>query len=103
MRISFSRALERDSNDWYALLELGDLDALEGNRQASVVRLREAHRLNPGDPLILTVLRRAERGGGVPLRSIDRQLLARVCGRLGRTQQTRYCGVESASWPAGGG
>ncbi len=92
MRTSFSRALERDSNDWYALLELGDLDALEGNRHASVVRLREAHRLNPGDPLILTVLRRAERGGGVPLRSIDRQLLARVCGRLGHTQDTRYCG-----------
>ena len=92
MRVSFTRALERDSHDWYALLELGDLDALAGNRHAAVVRLREAHRLNPGDPLIRTVLRRAERGGGVPLRWIDRELLARVCGLLGRTQQTRYCG-----------
>ena len=92
MRTSFSRALERDSNDWYALLELGRPWTRSTGRHASVVRLREAHRLNPGDPLILTVLRRAERGGAVPLRSIDRQLLARVCGRLGHTQYTRYCG-----------
>jgi hypothetical protein len=91
MRQSFTDALDRDPNNWYALLELGALDSLEGHRAAAVSRLRSASRLNPRDPLIRSVLRSVERGKAVPLRSLDRRLLSRVCQRVGRTHETRFC------------
>jgi O-Antigen ligase len=91
MRDSFTKALDRDSDNWYALLELGALDATEGKRAAALARLRQAHRLNPLEPVVGAALRGVEHGRAIPLRSIDRRLLNRICQRLGRTQDTKYC------------
>jgi O-antigen ligase len=91
MRASFTRALERDSNNWYALLELGDLDALEGRRASALTKLRTAARLDPREPLIRAAIRGVQRGRPISLRSIDRALLHRVCSLFGHTNQTRFC------------
>jgi O-antigen ligase len=92
MRDSFTNALERNPESWYARFELGALDAVEGRRSAAISRLEAARGLNPSEPLIGTVLRGARSGDPVPLRRIDREFLARVCERVGRTKETRYCG-----------
>jgi O-antigen ligase len=91
MRIAFGRALERDSHNWYALLELGALDALEGHRSQALRRLDRARALSPKDPLIRSVRRQIAAGHKVPLVDIQNDLLGRVCTRIGRTQSTRYC------------
>lgn len=90
-RTSFTRALDRDPRNWYALLELGALEAIEGNRATAIGHLDEAARLDPGDPLIQLVRRRVRDGRRVSLERIDMALLERVCGRIGRTQSTSYC------------
>jgi tetratricopeptide (TPR) repeat protein len=91
MRESFQHALERNPHNWYALLELGALDALQDRREEALERLREAERLNPREPLIKRVARGARKGDPVSLGSIDRALVARVCDLVGRTDETRYC------------
>jgi O-antigen ligase/polysaccharide polymerase Wzy-like membrane protein len=91
MRASFTRALDRDSHNWYALLELGDLDALEGHRASALKQLRSAARLDPREPLIRSAIHGVQRGRPISLRSIDRELLRRTCSLVGRTNQTRFC------------
>jgi O-antigen ligase/polysaccharide polymerase Wzy-like membrane protein len=91
MRASFTRALGRDSDNWYALLELGALDALEGRRGSALAQLRSAARLDPREPLIRSAIRGVQRGHPISLRSIDRVLLSRTCSLVGRTNQTRFC------------
>jgi O-antigen ligase len=91
MRDSFEAALGRNPYSWYALLELGVLDATEGDRASALRRLRQATRLNPSDPAIGSTLRRVRAGDPVSLERINRRLLGRICRRLGRTQETRYC------------
>ena len=87
----FTRALERDSNNWYALLELGDLDALEGRRGSARAKLRSAARLDPREPLIRSAIRGVQRGNPISLPSIDTVLLNRTCSLVGRMNQTRFC------------
>lgn len=91
VRAAFTEVLERDPVNWYALLELGALEALEGNTKIALNRFREARLLNPREPLIAEVAKRARRGRPTPLQSIGRELLERVCTRLGRTSATDYC------------
>jgi hypothetical protein len=91
MRDAYTNALERNPHSWYAQFELGALDAVEGNRSSAAARLTAAQRLNPSDPLIRKVLRGARSGDPVSLTAIDRIFLARVCGLVGRTIDTRYC------------
>ncbi len=91
MRAAFTRSLERHSDNWYALLELGDLDALQGHRASALTRLRTAARLNPREPLIRSAIRGVQQGRPVSLRSIDRELLNRTCSLFGRTNHTRFC------------
>jgi hypothetical protein len=91
MRASFTRALDRDSHDWYALLELGALDALEGRTAFALARLRSAARLDPREPLIRSAIQGVQRGRPISLRSIDSELLNRTCSLVGRTNQTRFC------------
>jgi O-Antigen ligase len=91
MRAAYTMALDRNPRSWYALFELGALDAVEGDRSAAVARLTEAQQLNPSEPLIPRVLRGAKSGTPASLRSIDRRFIARVCGLVGRTEDTRYC------------
>jgi hypothetical protein len=91
MRTSFERALARDPRNWYARLELGALAALQGRRAAALEELREAQRLNPRDPTIRLVLRRAQGRRPLSLAAISEELAARICDRLGRTQGTGRC------------
>ena len=91
MRSSFEQAIDRNPHNWYSLLELGALEAVEGNRAAAVDLLRDAAELNPDDTLVSEVLATARRGGEVQLRELDRVLLGRVCSRFGRTRETEFC------------
>ena len=91
LRSSFSEALERDPNNWYALLELGTLDAVEGNRGQAVAKLRRAAELDPGDPLIKSQLRAVKAGRPVSFARLDQALLRRVCDRVGKTADTQFC------------
>jgi len=91
MRAAFRRALDRDPRNWYALLELGALEALEGRRSVAIARLESARRVNPRDPLIASVLLGARDHDPVSLKRIEQELLARVCTRVGHTEATRFC------------
>jgi tetratricopeptide (TPR) repeat protein len=91
MRDYFEAALERNPVSWYALLELGALDGVEGDRRSALAYLDEAAALNPQEPLIADVERGVRRGREVSLRAIDRAFLSRVCERVGRTADTQFC------------
>ncbi len=91
MQASFERALERQPDSWFALLELGALDALEGRTQLALSRLRRAVKLNPRDALIRTALHRAKERHPLALERIDTALLKRLCATVGRTHDTRFC------------
>jgi hypothetical protein len=91
MRTNFQRALEREPDNWLALLELGGLDAAQGRRAAALPRLRKARALNPLDPLIKRALRGAESGHPISVAVINRSLVERVCDTVGRTHDTRSC------------
>jgi tetratricopeptide (TPR) repeat protein len=89
---AFADALERESSNWYATLQLGTLDLLEGRTEGGRARLRRAAELNPRDSLIGTAQRRAERGNPLTMQEIDRRLLRRICSIVGTTEETRFCG-----------
>jgi tetratricopeptide (TPR) repeat protein len=88
---AFTAALEREPVSWYGQLELGAIDSLEGRRDDAVGHLEEAAALNPTDPLIAASLRRVSRGERLSPERIDRELLDRVCARVGTTDETSYC------------
>jgi predicted Zn-dependent protease len=88
---AFARAAEREPTNWYARLELGTLDLADGDRGRGVAELQRARELNPDEPLIATAIRRSRGSNPLSTGAIDRDLLARVCSRVGATQQTRYC------------
>jgi O-antigen ligase/polysaccharide polymerase Wzy-like membrane protein len=85
MRSYFSQALERDPRNWYATLELGALDGIQGDRQAALQRLARVAQLNPREPLTARVRRGIVSGHPVMLRELDAAFTARYCARLGRT------------------
>jgi Flp pilus assembly protein TadD len=91
MRMVFAAALERDPDNWYATLELGVLDALDGRRDQAVAELERAEELNPRDRLIRAALVGARTGHPLTTKRIDRTLLARICSVVGPTDDTRYC------------
>jgi O-antigen ligase len=91
VREAFTRALDREPNSWYSLMQLGALDALEGRRETALARLEEAARLTPRDPLVAVVLRRVRAGNPMPLDSINRQLLERACARFGPASGLEPC------------
>jgi hypothetical protein len=97
VRAAFTRALDREPTNWYALLELGIVDGLEGDRRASLKELARARSLNPADPLIQEASRRVRRGDPMTLAEVDESLLRRVCTVVGRTDETRFCNFSDAS------
>jgi O-antigen ligase/polysaccharide polymerase Wzy-like membrane protein len=48
----FTRALDRDSGDWFAHFGRGIAESAGGDRAAARADFEQAHELNPGDPLI---------------------------------------------------
>jgi tetratricopeptide (TPR) repeat protein len=89
-RKAFADAHERNPDGWYALFELGAIEAVEGHPGPALEYLREARTLNPDEPLIPRVARGA-RGHPVALEDIDAAFLGRVCDRIGRTDDTAFC------------
>jgi nitrate reductase NapE component len=79
----FRRALERDPESSYALLELGAIAAERGARARAVELLSRARRLSPLDQLIASVLAAARRGDPVSVEDLNREILARTRQRAG--------------------
>jgi O-Antigen ligase len=91
VRESFRRALSRDPENWYALLEIGAVAGLEGRRQEALATLDRAAGHNPREPLIREAARRIRGGDPMTLHEIDDRLLAKVCEVVGRTNETTFC------------
>lgn len=64
-RAAFSKAADLDPQAWFPRLALGLVTGQAGDRAEARTRLREAHRLNPRDPVIGDALRRVD--GTAPL------------------------------------
>lgn len=71
-RAAFAAALEREPDNWFASMELGLLEASEGNGEAAAEALRRAQALNPLDPLLEIALRLVSAGGIVDPALFDR-------------------------------
>jgi tetratricopeptide (TPR) repeat protein len=74
----FRRALERDPESSYALLELGAMAAESGRRARAVELLSRARRLSPLDDLTASVLEAARRGEPMSVEALNREILARA-------------------------
>jgi O-antigen ligase len=90
-RDAFAAAVERNPDNWYAQFELGAVTALTGSRTDALVHLRIATRLNPRETLIDDVRRGARYRKPVSMAEIDGRIVDQVCGRFGRTTETRFC------------
>jgi tetratricopeptide (TPR) repeat protein len=78
MREAFGRAAERSPKSWYAHLELGLVEALDGERDAALRELERARALNPREPVIELVSSQVRAGEPVSPRAVDRLFLQRV-------------------------
>jgi tetratricopeptide (TPR) repeat protein len=90
-RDAFSRAVEREPENWYARLQLAVLAAAAGDRDAALEEVGAAAEANPREPLIQETQRRLQDGEEISSEEIDAELLGRVCTRIGRTGATRFC------------
>ena len=77
----FREALERDSDNSYALLELGLIESARGDRQRAVGLLEQATRLSPRDFLIARALRRARSGARLQPATVNHQIARRAEAR----------------------
>jgi O-Antigen ligase len=77
-RTAWSRALERNPDNWYALLKLSLLDLSAGKREAALRRVAAARQINPLEPIIVLVQRRIRAGRPVTAAEVDRLFLARA-------------------------
>ena len=80
-RREFSEALRREPRIAYALLELGAIAAIQGDRQTAVRLLARARVLSPRDEDIAIALRRARAGRPLDLRTLNRRILERALER----------------------
>ncbi len=86
-RRALERALRRDSSNWYAYLQLGMLDSIEGRRASAEAELARAVELNPRDPVVLDVARRVEEGRRVDRAEVERLFAQRVELLTGQRQR----------------
>jgi len=85
MRRAFLRAADRNPHNWYAWLELGIAEALDGRRQSALGYLAKAQVLDPGEDVIASVSDSVQAGRPISPIEIDRKLLRRVAvDQLGR-------------------
>lgn len=71
-REAFTSALDREPRNWFAAMELGLLEASQGDAEAAAGALRHAQALNPRDPLLAIALRLVSAGGTVDPALFDR-------------------------------
>jgi tetratricopeptide (TPR) repeat protein len=83
-RSAFEAALERDSGDAYALLELGLLASQAGERERAIQFLERHRRLQPRDPIARQVAARARHGEKLDPEAVNARLLRRVLLRQDR-------------------
>jgi hypothetical protein len=79
MRAAFNEALARDPRNWYAILELAALDALQGEAPAAIERLDRVAELNPREPLTEEIREGLLSGSPVTLEELDNNFLERYC------------------------
>jgi O-Antigen ligase len=91
VRASLRDAIEREPKNWYALLQLGALEAFEGDRAAGLAHLERAAKLNPSDTQVRLVAQRARAGRPLTLEQLRRMTVRRVCGLVGPTSESRFC------------
>ena len=75
---SFTRALDRHGDGWYAELELAVIAALEGRRDEALARLDRAEELNPREETVQIVREGVLTGEPVDPHVLDRIFLQRV-------------------------
>lgn len=78
MRTWFERAADRNPHNWYAWLELGIVDALEGRRRAALANLARARALDPGEETIADIASSVRSGRRVSPVEIDQRMLRKV-------------------------
>jgi tetratricopeptide (TPR) repeat protein len=71
----FREALEREPNNDYALLELGAMASVQGNRGTALRLLGRARTLSPRDEEIAAALRRVRRGRLLNLQLLNQRIL----------------------------
>jgi hypothetical protein len=80
MRRAFAAAVERNSHNWYAFLELGIADTLRGRRRQALAHLAVAAELNPLEPVIASVALDVRAGKRVDPHEIDAIFVRRATG-----------------------
>jgi O-antigen ligase len=78
MKLFFARALERNSQNWYAELELGVAEYLTHERRGALDHVGRAAVLNPREPLIRFVLARVRARKPFDPAALDRAFLERA-------------------------
>jgi tetratricopeptide (TPR) repeat protein len=87
MAASFRRALDRNRHNWYAWLELGIAQALNGSPRAALADLRRAQELDPGEATIAAMTARIRSGRRVSPVQLDEAMLRKVAVDAGRTRR----------------
>lgn len=75
MATSYSAALERNSHNWYAHLQLAVAYSLTGRKDAALRSIRRARQLNPLERILVTVERQLQNGKRPDPRAIDAYFL----------------------------
>jgi O-antigen ligase len=87
MDSSFRRALDRNPHNWYAWLELGIAEALNGSPRAALANLRRAQALDPDEATIAATAAKIRSGRRVSPVELDEAMLRKVAVDAGRTRQ----------------
>jgi tetratricopeptide (TPR) repeat protein len=80
-RQEFAEALEREPRNVYALLELGAIAAVQGDRRAALRLVGRANSLSPRDEDLRDALRRLEENRPLALSGLNKRILERARSR----------------------
>jgi hypothetical protein len=76
MRTRFQAAVKRYPDDWYANLELGIAASLTAQHGLAASSLQRALRLDPGEPIVRSVVRTFDAGRRIDPDAVDREFEA---------------------------
>jgi O-Antigen ligase len=86
-RTAFERAIERNGTNWYAYLQLGIADSLDGRRTAARANLQRALVLSPTDRVVREVARLVDEGRKVSPSEVERMFSGRLQILTGKRQK----------------